>query len=106
MIRLMVDQAVTTAQRWGRRVCRPLLHALPPRRHAVVYGWPDDEGNAVEMVRALARRYRGTVYWLLTDTGYGGPQHAARELADATRVVRVRKSSLRSCLLSLTAETT
>ena len=82
------------------------MHAIPPRRHAVVYGWPDDEGNAVEMVRALARRYRGKVYWLLTDMGYRGPQHAAEELADAARVVRVRKGSLRSHLLSLTAETT
>jgi hypothetical protein len=46
------------------------------------------------------------VYWLLTDTGYSGPQQAAQELADTTRVVRVRKGSLRSHLLALTAETT
>lgn len=103
----MIDRTLSTAlQRWGRRISRPLLRVLPPRRHAVVYGWPDDEGNAVEVVRALARRYRGTVYWLLSDMRYRGPQHAAQELSDVTRVVRVRKSSLRSYLLSLTAETT
>jgi hypothetical protein len=35
-----------------------------------VHGWPDDEGNAVEVLRALRRRYGGKVYWLLADIGY------------------------------------
>jgi hypothetical protein len=36
----------------------------------VVHGWPDDEGNAAEVLRALRRRYGGKVYWLLADIGY------------------------------------
>ncbi len=56
-----------------RALCRLLLHLLPARQHAVVHGWPDDEGNAVEVVRALARRYRGRTYRLLDDTSYAGP---------------------------------
>ena len=102
-IRRTVRSAI---QRGFRAICGPLLRYLPARRHAVVYGWPDDEGNAVETVRALGRRYRGTVYWLLTDLAYRGPYYAAQELADTDRVVRVRKGSLRAYLLSLTAETT
>jgi CDP-glycerol glycerophosphotransferase len=40
------------------------LRVVPVRPHAVVYGLPATEGNAVEVVRALLRRYRGVVYWL------------------------------------------
>lgn len=93
-------------QRWFRTLCGPLLKYLPTHRHAVVYGWPDDEGNAVETVRALGRRYRGTVYWLLADPAGRGPYYAADELGESRRIVKVRKSSLRAYLLSLTAETT
>ena len=89
-----------------RSLCRLLLAVLPARRHAVVHGWPDDEGNSVEVVRALLRRYRGRVYWLLADTGYGGPAYAAAELRDGPRLSRVAKGSPRSLLLALTAETT
>jgi hypothetical protein len=46
------------------------------------------------------------VYWLLADTTYMGPAHAADELADSYRIIRVRKNSLRSLLLALSAETT
>lgn len=96
----------STAQRWFRAMLGPLVHHLPVRRHAVVYGWPDDEGNAVETVRALGRRYPGTVYWLLADVAYRGPYYATQELADSARLVRVRKGSLRAHVLALTAETT
>jgi CDP-glycerol glycerophosphotransferase len=106
-LRRVVNRITRSAiQRGFRTICGPLLRYLPARRHAVVYGWPDDEGNAVETVRALGRRYRGTVYWLLRDLAYRGPYYAAQELSDAHRVVRVRKRSLRAYLLSLTAETT
>ena len=98
-----VGRAVQPA---ARRLCRLLVRLLPARRHAVVHGWPDDEGNAVETVRALGRRYRGTVYWLLRDTGYQGPALAPVDLGAATRVVRVPKGSVRALLLALTAETT
>ena len=83
-----------------------LLRVTPVRRHAVVHGWPDGEANAVEVVRGLRRRYRGRVYWLLHDPSYPGPEVAAAELDGDERIVRVRKSSLRAGLLSLSAELT
>jgi CDP-glycerol glycerophosphotransferase len=58
---------VRRAWRW---LCWSLLRLVPARPHAVVHGWPDDEGNAVEVLRALRRRYGGKVYWLLADIGY------------------------------------
>ena len=106
-LRPVVDRTVRTVlQRGFRTVLGPFLQHLPTRRHAVVYGWPDDEGNAVETVQALGRRYRGTVYWLLTDVTYPGPYYAAQDLAETHRIVRVRKTSLRAHLLALTAEAT
>ncbi len=83
-----------------------LLRVVPARPHAVVHGWPDGEANAVEVVRGLLRRYRGRVYWLLHDPSYAGPDVAAEELKGDGRLVRVRKSSLKAGVLSLTAELT
>ena len=37
----------------GADFARSPPRLLPARRHAVLHGWPDDEGNAVEVVRAL-----------------------------------------------------
>jgi CDP-glycerol glycerophosphotransferase len=42
-----------------------VLRLLPARDHAVVAGWPDDEGNSVEVVRALPGQIAGRVYWLV-----------------------------------------
>lgn len=103
---LLGDRGAVLSIRVWRFLCRLVLRVLPARRHAVVHGWPDDEGNAVETVRALRRRYRGRIYWLLEDVGYRGPALAAAELADSGRVVRVRKDSARAVLLALTAEAT
>jgi len=89
-----------------RALCVLLLRLLPTRRHAIVHGWPDDEGNAVEVVRALRRRYRGTIYWLLTNVDYPGPAFAAGELAGDDRVIRLQRDSRRAVLLALTAEAT
>jgi CDP-glycerol glycerophosphotransferase len=90
----------------GRRTAVwTLLRVLPARRHCVVHGWPDSEGNAVEMVRALRHRYRGRIYWLLEDAGYPGPAFAAAELGDP-RIVRLAKSSPTALLAALTAELT
>ena len=97
--------AVASRLAW-RGLCTLLLRLLPARRHAVIHGWPDDEGNAVEVVRALRRRYRGTIYWLLTDIDYAGPGFAAAELADGERVIRVQRDSRRAVSLALTAEVT
>ncbi len=97
--------AVASRLAW-RGLCALLLRLLPTRRHAVIHGWPDDEGNAVEVVRALRRRYRGPVYWLLTDVKYPGPAFAAAELVDGVRLIRVHRDSRRAVLLALTAEAT
>jgi hypothetical protein len=83
-----------------------LLRVLPARRHAVVHGWPYNEGNAIEVVRGLRRRYRGRIYWLMADPAYRGPAFAAAELGDSTRIVRLGKNSLRAIWFSLTAEIT
>jgi hypothetical protein len=57
---------------------------VPARHHAVVAGSPDDEGNSVEVMRALARRL--PVYWLVGDD----PGSLNWVLADADRADRVR----------------
>src|SRR5687767_3281289 len=98
-------RALALVARASRVVVWLLLRLLPSRRHAVVHGWPDDEGNSVEVVRALARRYPGRTYWLLHDPSYAGPSCATAELS-GDRVVRVAKTSLRAVLISLTAELT
>jgi CDP-glycerol glycerophosphotransferase len=54
------------------------------RQHAVVAGSPDDEGNSVEVVRALARRL--PVYWLVGDD----PVSLSWVLAGADGAERVR----------------
>lgn len=46
------------------RVLQALVRSLPARPHAVVTGSPDEEGNSIEVVRALASRMR--VYWLVS----------------------------------------
>ena len=97
--------AVASRLAW-RALCLLLLRLLPTRRHAVIHGWPDDDGNAVEVVRALRRRYRGLIYWLLTDVKYPGPAFAAAELANGGNLVRVHRDSPRAVLLALTAEVT
>lgn len=80
-----------------------LLRVLPARRHAVVHGWPDSEGNAVEVVRGLLRRYPGRVVWLLEDAAAG----TRRSLVpDHPRLLRTGKTSARALWWSLTAEAT
>ena len=82
------------------RAARLLLRWLPARPHAVVSGFPDDEGNSVEIVRTLSRRV--PVYWLLS-----GPPEDVRWLLppqDGGFPVRVlRKDSARAYLSYLTA---
>lgn len=79
---------------------RLALSALPPRRHAVVAGFPDDEGNSVETVRALARRL--PVYWLIND-----PPESVEWLLSGTeardRIRLVPKDSPRAYLAYVTA---
>jgi len=79
---------------------RVLLRVTPALRHAVVTGFPDDEGNSVEVVRALARRL--PVYWLTNDR----PDSVDWLIADADLrfpVRCLRKDSTRAYLAYITA---
>ena len=53
------------AQRPVRVALQAALRVLPRRRHVVVYGWGDDEGNAIEVLRHLSEQYDGQVHWLV-----------------------------------------
>ncbi len=82
-----------------------LLRVLPPRRYAVVHGWPTLEGNVVELLPDLTRRYSGPVHWLVD----GDPSVALRHLQDkglAPQVRVVPKASVRAVWLATTAEVT
>ena len=79
---------------------RALVALLPARPHAVVAGVPDDEGNSVEVVRALVPHLR--VYWLVTDD----PESLSwllPEYADHPRLRVVRRDSARAYLAYATA---
>ena len=52
-------------RRVNSRTLEALQRVTPKSPHAVVYGSPPDEGNAVEVVRGLSRRYRGDIYWFV-----------------------------------------
>lgn len=51
--------------RLARTVLQAALRVLPRRQHIVVYGWGDDEGNAIEVLRYLCEHYDGCVYWFV-----------------------------------------
>lgn len=79
---------------------RLALSVLPARRHAVVAGFPDEEGNSVETVRALARRL--PVYWLINSP----PESVEWLLAGAEGRDRIRlvpKDSKKAFLAYATA---
>lgn len=61
-----------------RTVMRALLAITPKFTSVVVNGYPDNEGNALEMLRALACRYPGRIYWLVAR-----PAQALQILRDA-----------------------
>jgi hypothetical protein len=73
---------------------------IPPGRHAVVAGSPDDEGNSVEVVRALAGRVR--VYWLVSNDP-ASLEWLISDAEDAWRVTCVRKDTIRAKWLYVTA---
>jgi hypothetical protein len=80
------------------------VRILPARRIAVVHGWPDSEGNAVEVLRQLVRRYPGTIYWLRNPGTMGGEV----SLGDVPpgKVVNVRVNTLAAFRASWRAEVT
>ena len=84
------------------RVLHPLLRIAPRRGHVFIASWPADEGNAVETVRALARRYRGRIVWADAPSG-----ERLRQLGiEPARVVAMSKNSLAAIWSFLTAEAT
>ena len=65
MSRVRWRSRITASVRMGvPRVILLLQRLWPVRAWAVVRGYPAMEGNAVEVVRALTRRYRGRVAWI------------------------------------------
>ncbi len=88
------------AARAKLRLLRLALSVLPSHRHAVVAGNPDEEGNGVETVRALARRL--PVYWLINSP----PESVEWLIAGAPSRDRIRlvpKDSARAFLVYATA---
>lgn len=73
------------------RVLQACVARLPARRHAVVAGYPDDEGNSVEVVRGLAGRL--PVYWLVGDEP-SSLQWLVAGVPGADRVRCLRKNTL------------
>lgn len=86
-------------RQWLLRVGLRVLSALvPTRRQVLVSGFPETEGNAVEVARALLRRYDGRVVWLREPSG----PHA--DLPDHPSLVVVDKAGLAGLWAYLRAE--
>lgn len=79
--------------------------ALTPRSaHLVIHGFPVDEGNAVEMLRASARRYPGPVYWLVPDVGQGRAELESSGADPSGRIRLVEHRSFAGVRRFVTAE--
>ncbi|ROR90496.1 CDP-glycerol glycerophosphotransferase family protein [Nocardioides aurantiacus] len=78
------------------------MRSVRPRRHAVVHGVPDREGNAVEVLRHLLQHYDGEVYWLVASDGSDATWMLAD--LDRSRLHPVPKRSLRAFHRYVTAE--
>lgn len=87
-----------------RNVVRWLLSVTPKRPHVAVSGFPVNEGNAVEMVRACSARYAGKVFWLVPDVEVARAVLVATSADPTGRVLAVRHRSLRGLWAFLTAE--
>jgi CDP-glycerol glycerophosphotransferase len=74
----------------------------PARAHVVVYGWPQDEGNAVEVVRHLGSQ-GVPVRWLLDERPGGAVEDV---LGSCPSVRGVKRLSLQGFLAFLTARVT
>lgn len=97
-------------QGWIVRLLRPsvrvgaslAMRMLPPMRHIFVAGWPDDEGNSVEVARGLRKRYRGKIFYLQNDSRT--TQASLWGNLDGQGIVFVRRNSLKSLFLFASAE--
>lgn len=76
------------------------MRAVPSRRQVFVAAFPDDEGNAVEVVRSLIERYPGRIIW----AGAPSPDRLTALHLDATRICRTKKRSLRAIVEFLRSE--
>ncbi|MDP9821756.1 CDP-glycerol glycerophosphotransferase family protein [Nocardioides massiliensis] len=95
---LLRTRLVTLAQTILRRALPVVSAAIPARRQVVVSGYPETEGNASEVMRALLRSYDGQVVWLREPSG---PRLA---LPDHPRLVTVDKASVAGLWAYLRAE--
>lgn len=75
-----MSRAKAAARTLQRAVIRTAMRVLPHSPHVVINGFPDSEGNGVEMVRACAARYPGRVVWLVRDVA------KARQIRDAAGI--------------------
>ncbi len=96
----MRNLALTVAQAIVRVVLRLLSLVVPQSRSVVVAAFPANEGNGVEVARALTRRYDGQVVWLWEG---GVPPDEVRELV-VHGMTLVPKASLRGLWAYLRAE--
>src|SRR4051812_3161483 len=61
-----------------KSLMRVLLLCIPPRRQVLIYGWPDSEGNAVSLLRFLAREGKERhIVWLASGTPGSNAQYAS-----------------------------
>ncbi|NEM05938.1 CDP-glycerol glycerophosphotransferase family protein [Geodermatophilus normandii] len=70
----------------------------------MVHSWPTLEGNVVELLPDLVRRYRGRLFWIVGGDPAIARHHVARHSLPQVEVVP--KKSLRAIWLALTAEVT
>ncbi len=79
------------------------LRIMPVLRHCVVYGWPDTEGNSVEVLRHLIRYYPGRIFWF-TSRPLSDLSWLIDDLPGHNRVVRIDKRTWLAVACYLTAE--
>lgn len=77
------------------RVLTCARSVLPRRRYAFVTGYPSTEGNVVETVRALSRRYTGTIWWAQAPSAeylhaVGIPQERVRRVVKGSPLTMLR----------------
>ncbi|GAA1831300.1 CDP-glycerol glycerophosphotransferase family protein [Agromyces salentinus] len=92
------------ARRVQRIVVRAILAAAPKRQHLVVNGYPVDEGNAIEILRAAAQRYPGRIDWLVPEVDEARAVLAASGADPDGRVEIVRHRSFGGLWRFATAE--
>jgi CDP-glycerol glycerophosphotransferase len=86
----------------GAGAIRVLLFLTPKRKHVFIGAWPSDEGNAVEVARALLDRYAGSIVW-----ADAPDQDRLRVLGlNPRRICRKSKNTLGAFWAYLTAEVT